>query len=546
MVADVLRRIVDRRKERLLREGYTQGLSIPAARPREVPVRPFPTPLICEFKRRSPSRGALAGDADPVTRVGTYRDAGVQSVSVLTEQDHFHGSLADLVAVKRAFPDLAVLRKDFLFTEEDIEVSWRAGADAVLLIASILSPETLVALTAAATARGLAALVEVHDRAELEKVRELKPRLVGINSRDLRTFRVDLLSPLSLARAIDWDARLVFESGIFHREDVLLANDGGFSSLLVGEAVVTNPERIRALQGALRSVPSELRRGREDRSDGSRSSFWPTIAVRREKIDRSETHGESPTRSDRVGPRVVRNGGDGAAYAPLVKICGITNREDAERARDLGADVLGLVYARSVRSARRGLAAELARDIGVPLVGVVVEPDESGDGDAENASLLVEALRDLSAGHLSALQLHGGAGPEKALDYGWPYYKAVRPATSDEARAAVLAARGPRLLVDAYHPALAGGTGVPVGELILDAVAEALQERPHGALWLAGGLGAETVYDAIVRRRPELIDASSRLEAEPGKKDHEAMERFFAAVTEAAIHVRRTQKERAT
>ena len=84
---------------------------------------------------------------------------------------------------------------------------------------------------------------------------------------------------------------------------------------------------------------------------------------------------------------------------------------------------------------------------------------------------------------------------------------------------------------------------MPIGESILDAVVEALSARPHGALWLAGGLGAETVYDVIVRRRPELIDASSRLEAEPGRKDHDAVRRFFTAVAEAVIQVRHTQKE---
>src|SRR4030042_575581 len=125
-------RIAARRAERIAAEGHALGQAVPAARSALlIPFGQSPF-LIAEIKRRSPSRGDIAAQADPVRQAGVYREQGVRSVSVLTEEDHFSGSLANLMAVKRAFPDLAVLRKDFLLDEEDIEVSFRAGADAVL------------------------------------------------------------------------------------------------------------------------------------------------------------------------------------------------------------------------------------------------------------------------------------------------------------------------------------------------------------------------------------------------------------------------------
>ena len=497
MKRDILERIVaDRRARSTAGAGArSQGLALPAERPKELPVVPFPGPVICEIKRRSPSRGNLAVDLDPVKRAGVYRAAGAQAVSVLTEEAYFSGSLADLVAVKRAFPDLAVLRKDFLLDEEDVVVSWRAGADAILLIAAILEVEELGRMAQLARKLGIAALVEVHDTDELAKVAPLKPELIGINSRDLRTFRVDMLSPLAVAAQVDWDCRLVFESGVFYREDVRLAWDGGFSSVLVGEAVVRDPGRVQMLV-------EESEAARPGGSVRSGSSFWKDIATRR------------------------RVAGSGAVPRPLVKICGVCRVEDALLARDLGADVIGMIYAVSPRTAPAGLAGKIQEaGVNLPLVGVVLE-----GRPGENAELLERAQEDLEAGVLSALQLHGDSSAGEALQYGWPVYKAVRFSSVDEARDTVPLLRTPRFLIDAFDPKAPGGTGRTVEEGILAAATELLQQRPQGALWLAGGLNPETVENAVVRWRPELIDASSGLESEPGKKDPTRMREFFEAI----------------
>ena len=171
----IVEQIVSRRRERVAREGH--WLSARAREARGVPTVSFGAEpfLVCEVKRRSPSRGDIAPDVDVVEQARAYARAGVRSVSVLTEEDSFSGSLDDLGRIKNALPEVAVLRKDFLLDEEDIEVSWRAGADAVLLIASILDAKTLAALHAAAERRGLTALVEVHDAGDVAKCRDILP-----------------------------------------------------------------------------------------------------------------------------------------------------------------------------------------------------------------------------------------------------------------------------------------------------------------------------------------------------------------------------------
>ncbi len=279
--AGILERIAARRRERIRAQGHTLGVEVPPVR--RVPRVPFAPEqearggpmeqsgvrgpfLICELKRRSPSHGDFAPGLDAVAQAGLYASAGVRRLSVLTEEDHFAGSLRDLMEVKARYPGLAVLRKDFLLDEQDLEVSWRAGADAVLLIAALHEAPALERLYRRAQALGLEALVEVHSPEDLAKVRALRPSLTGINSRDLRTFRVDPLAAIALRAGIDWRCSTVFESGIGSREDALVALSAGFDGLLVGESVVRRPE----LAAELRQVLGSPLAGR---------SFWPRLAA---------------------------------------------------------------------------------------------------------------------------------------------------------------------------------------------------------------------------------------------------------------------------
>jgi indole-3-glycerol phosphate synthase/phosphoribosylanthranilate isomerase len=479
-----LQAIVERRRERIAREGPALGAALPPRR--QVPFVPFlgrAPALICEIKRRSPSRGDIAPGLDAAAQAGRYASAGVRYLSVLTEQDHFGGSLADLVAVKERFPHLAVLRKDFLLDEADLEVSVRAGADAVLLLAALHDGPALRRLCSRAQQLGLAALVEVHDRSEVGRAREARPALTGVNSRDLASFRVDPLVPLALRPAIDWETTLVYESGVRGPEGVLLARSGGFEAMLVGEAAVRNPQAVEGLQAALAS-PLAAR------------GFWMRVAER--LVARRDAR-----QSGRASPR------------PLVKICGITRAADARLAAGLGADLLGFVFAPSPRRAEPVLLREL-RDLKVLKVGVVTE----AEGTAQARELLEHGL-------LDALQLHGEQAPAQCLEAGFPYFKALRlREAADVSRAAEYDC--PRLLADAWAPEARGGTGRRVPEELVDRLAAGMP------LWLAGGLGPDNIREVVRRWCPELVDASSRLEASPGVKDRAVLERYFSEIAMAA------------
>ena len=197
--------------------------------------------LIAEVKRASPSRGDLAPNLDPRSLARTYADNGASAISVLTDNPFFKGSLDDLRTVKDevAADGIPVLRKDFVIDPYQVYESRLGGADALLLIAACLTDGQLEELLGVTRELGLKALVEVHDEAELFRVEHLKPDLVGINNRDLRTFETDLETTRTLAPKVPPWTRVVSESGIHTREDARSMRAAGASAVLVGEALIT-------------------------------------------------------------------------------------------------------------------------------------------------------------------------------------------------------------------------------------------------------------------------------------------------------------------
>lgn len=487
---DILLQIAADRAERVKVAGPEQGLDVPAERmaplvdfinagsPSGPPADADPRSgiLIAEVKRRSPSKGHIADIPEPAELAGLYAAAGFRRVSVLTEEARFGGSLADLMAVKSARPELAVLRKDFLLSVEDVEVSWRAGADAILLIATLLESDVLEAMYRRATGLGLTCLVEVHDKEDVAKARRFSPPLVGINSRDLRKFKVEPLLPLETRSFIDWDCRVIYESGILRPDDAAFVRGTGFSGFLVGEAVARSPELATGLLEAW-DDESEARR---------RYGAW-------ERLYR------------RYRPGV-----------PLVKICGITNRQDAEVAVEAGADMLGFIFAPSPRLT----SPEVVRacmDLPVLKAAVVVlGPDDE----------LPPALQALLAeGALDFIQFHGDEPLRTTAS--WPGYKAVNLKMPGDAGKLEVGADGnpgtPAVLVDAFSPDARGGTGKLLDESLVEAV------TARRRLWLAGGLTPENVAGIARQYSPGLVDVSSGTEAEKGKKDHDKVRRFVAA-----------------
>lgn len=216
-------------------------------------LREGPPPrMIAEIKRRSPSRGEIRADFDPVACAKAYFEGGAAALSVLTDGPGFGGHLSFLARVREVAP-LPLLRKDFLLDVYQVDEARVAGADAVLLIVAALAPAALGALAARAKALGLDVLVEVHDEAELEAALRSGARLVGVNNRDLRTFAVDLGTTERLARRVPPDVLLVSESGISTGADVRRLRAAGAGAFLVGESLMREPDpgiALRALREA--------------------------------------------------------------------------------------------------------------------------------------------------------------------------------------------------------------------------------------------------------------------------------------------------------
>ena len=203
--------------------------------------------MIAEIKKASPSRGVLLEEFQPAELAAKYQEGGAAALSVLTDRDFFQGSLADLGAA-RAAAELPVIRKDFTVAEYHVWEAAAHGADAILLIVAVLDEVRLRAFRELAAEFGMAALVEVHDRHELEIALQSGAEIVGVNNRDLRTFQVSLETSAALAPEIPASVIKVSESGIFSGADVRRLMAAGFDAFLVGEHLMKSGDPAAALR----------------------------------------------------------------------------------------------------------------------------------------------------------------------------------------------------------------------------------------------------------------------------------------------------------
>lgn len=209
--------------------------------------------VIAEVKAASPSAGLLREDLDVTDLAGRYAQGGACALSVLTDQKFFRGA-PEHVQLARAAADLPVLRKDFTLDAYHVYEARALGADAVLLIAAVLEDRQLQELIELAGRLGMAALVEVHTEAEADRALAAGARLVGINNRDLRTFRVDLATTERLRSRLPDSVLVVSESGIDSPEDVRRVWEAGVRAVLVGSALVRSPDpgaKLRQLRDAV-------------------------------------------------------------------------------------------------------------------------------------------------------------------------------------------------------------------------------------------------------------------------------------------------------
>ncbi len=206
--------------------------------------------VIAEVKRSSPSKGSLSAITDPAGLAEQYQIAGASVISVLTEERRFKGSLADLTAV-RSRVSIPILRKDFMVDEYQFFEARAHGADMVLLIVAALAKSQLRDFYDLATDLGMAVLIEVHTADELERAMEISPRIVGVNSRNLKTLEVNPAAFAELIPRIPNEVIRVAESGISRRADVEFAQSQGADAILVGEALVTSADANLAMRSLL-------------------------------------------------------------------------------------------------------------------------------------------------------------------------------------------------------------------------------------------------------------------------------------------------------
>jgi indole-3-glycerol phosphate synthase/phosphoribosylanthranilate isomerase len=368
---------------------------------------------IAEVKRRSPSSGNLRLDADPAALAAAYEKAGAAAISILVDE-RFGGSWDDLRAA-RAATHLPLLAKGFFSTEEDLRTSRAAGANAALLILRDLDDTTAKRLLGLASDVGLDTLVEIHDGEELARAVKLGSRVIGVNARDLATFRIDRKTQLELVARAPRDRIVVAESGIEARAHGAAAELAGADAILVGSALMRAPDPAAKLA---------------------------------ELVSR-----------------------------PLVKVCGLTREEDVAVAAEAGADLAGFVLEDA--SPRR--ASEV---LSVPetMLSVAVYVGELGDDSADLVQLYPREKGKVRG--RDGVLLRDGQEVARVLDLPW---EKDDPAHLERARAA------------------------------------------NGRIMLAGGLGPENVRAAIDAVHPWAVDASSRLEREPGVKDHERVRAYVAA-----------------
>ena len=260
-MAHILDVIVDRKREEvniLRKKGLKvpmafQGKEIPPPRGFRQALINYPgVAIIAEAKKASPSKGVICADFDPVAIAENYEQNGAQAISVLTDVDFFQGSLLYLLQVREAV-SLPVLRKEFIIDPLQIDESRLCGADAILLMASILDFYQLKDFQDQAAAYSIDCLVEVHDEKELETVLKTGATLIGINNRNLRDFSMDTTTTFRLKKLIPDHIAVVGESGLKNSEDLQRLQEAGVTAALIGETLMRGKDGGNTLQG-LRAI----------------------------------------------------------------------------------------------------------------------------------------------------------------------------------------------------------------------------------------------------------------------------------------------------
>ena len=452
--------------------------------------------IIAEFKRRSPSAGIIRGNLSADEIAHRYERGGACAISVLTDEAHFGGSIADLRIV-RSTTTLPILRKDFIVDPIQVYEGAIAGADAVLLIVAALSDSLLCGLRQVAEDQlGLDALIEVHTSNELRRALNAGANIIGVNNRNLQTFQVSLETSERLIAEAPHDKIMVSESGLQNAQSLRRLHELGFDGFLIGETLMRASDAEKALRDLIGSA-----------------HFQPAgIGIS----------------ADRIRPQQDAAAAGKMRALPIqIKICGITNARDAKACIDLGAQMIGLnFYPQSARYIQPEVARQIVQTLptNTRAVGVFVD----GNADAIRKTANIAGLR--------CIQLHGKFSPDITRELASEFHVIRAFATHTHFRPEdVSLFPNCDALIDAHHPDLRGGTGQTCNWQ--DARAALAFAR---FLILSGGLNARNVGRAIKAVTPHAVDVCSGVETAPGVKDHRAIEQFISAVRVAERSVRAT------
>ena len=319
---EILKNICKTKSNKIKNKGFSLGYEIPRKRLYPLNKIKKDSPIIIsEIKRKSPTEGDIALDINIIECAKNYISNGCNAISVLCEEDYFGGSIKDLMEVKANFKDSTLLRKDFILYKEEIEISYLIGADIVLLIAAIFIENEIkfIEILKECKKFNLDVLIEIHNEEELDFVLKIRKKikekfakenfeidLIGINSRNLKTFEINKLNALMLRNKIPSPIKVVFESGISCTFDAYLIGACGFDGILCGTFL------LKSQKETLPKLIQSFMNGRKDRFY---KSFFNSIAKNK----------------------------------PIIKICGITNIFDAKLCIENGVEILGFILCESRR-----------------------------------------------------------------------------------------------------------------------------------------------------------------------------------------------------
>lgn len=480
---EVLRQIAEKRSAKIKQLGFALGHEIPKQRTTPLCPPRFSSPLlIAEIKRASPSSGKIGEINDPVKLARFYLDCGAGAISVLTEEDHFQGSITDLVAVKNAHKNATILRKDFLQFKEEAEISYRMGADMVLVIIAMFLEDrkAFEALLLEILSYKLTPLFEIHNQEELDFILPYEPQILGINMRSLHSFEIHKQKGILLKEQIPKGIKTIFESGIESDFDGYMIGACGFDGMLCGSYFVKNQQN--KLSGLISSY---------QKAQKNESKFYAEIFQ-----------------------RLTQN-------PPLIKICGITNLDDALLACKMGADMLGFIFP---KSSPRHISIKAIKQISRALktlyphvlkIGVLLEDDED----------LRQAKELCAQNLLDALQLHAPSalpyfGKEDLTRANFNHYICINyEKPSDFPSKEYL----PFVLLDSKS-AQKGGSGKAIDLASLETLAQNGQN-----LFVSGGIGPDNV-ESLLDLGVKMLDINSKIEGEIGRKDPTKMQEVFAKI----------------